>query len=99
MSVAGGITQTLFDAGTLPHRTRAASASLDPARRQYQLGGIHYRTLLNAQRRWQQARISLVQAEANRHADTAALFRALGGGGWHRGDVDPAQVAENAKQS
>jgi NodT family efflux transporter outer membrane factor (OMF) lipoprotein len=143
-SIAGGITQTLFDAGTLLHRKRAtvaafeetaaqyrstvikacqnvadslralqsdadamlaaaaaersASASLDLARRQYQLGAIDYLTLLNAQRTWQQARISLVQAEANRYADTAALFQALGGGWWHRSDVAP-QVAENAKQS
>ena len=40
----------------------------------------------------------LVQAEANRYADTAALFQALGGGWWHRSDVAP-QVADNAKQS
>jgi outer membrane protein TolC len=25
-----------------------------------------------------------VQAQANRYADTAALFQALGGGWWHR---------------
>jgi NodT family efflux transporter outer membrane factor (OMF) lipoprotein len=143
-SIAGGVTQTLFDAGTLLHRKRAAVAgfeqtaaqyrstvikacqsvadalralqsdadamvaaaaaersafaSLDLARRQYQLGAIDYLTLLNAQRTWQQARINLVQAEANRYADTAALFQALGGGWWHRSDVAP-QVAENAKQS
>jgi NodT family efflux transporter outer membrane factor (OMF) lipoprotein len=141
-SIAGGITQTLFDAGTLLHRKRAAVAafeqtaaqyrgtviracqnvadtlralqsdadalvaqaaaersafaSLDLARRQYQLGAIDYLTLLNAQRTWQQARISLVQAEANRYADTAALFQALGGGWWHRSDV--TQVAFNANQ-
>ena len=28
--------------------------------------------------------INLVQAQANRYADTAALFQALGGGWWHR---------------
>ena len=129
-SIAGGVTQTLFDAGTLLHKKRAAVAafeqtaaqyrgtviracqnvadalralqsdadalvaqaaaersafaSLDLARRQYQLGAIDYLTLLNAQRTWQQARINLVQAEANRYADTAALFQALGGGWWHR---------------
>ena len=66
------------------------------ARTQYQLGAIDYLTLLNAQRTWQQARISFVQAEANRYADTAALFQALGGGWWHRSDV--AQVADNAKR-
>ncbi|HET7884039.1 MAG TPA: efflux transporter outer membrane subunit [Acetobacteraceae bacterium] len=141
-SIAGGITQTLFDAGTLLHKKRAAvaafeqtaaqyrstvikacqnvadalralqsdaeamvaqsaaersaAASLDLARRQYQLGAIDYLTLLNAQRTWQQARISLVQAEANRYADTAALFQALGGGWWHRSDM--TRVADNAKR-
>jgi outer membrane protein TolC len=42
---------------------------------------------LNAQQTYQQARINLVQAEANRYADTAALFQALGGGWWHRTDL------------
>ena len=66
---------------------RAAFASLDLARRQYQLGAIDYLILLNAQSTWQEARINLVQAEGNRYADTAALFQALGGGWWHRNDV------------
>jgi hypothetical protein len=30
-----------------------------------------------------------VLAQANRYADTAALFQALGGGWWNRADVDP----------
>jgi hypothetical protein len=29
----------------------------------------------------------LIQAQANRFADTAALFQALGGGWWHRGQL------------
>ena len=36
---------------------------------------------------FQQARINLVQAQANRYADTAALFQALGGGWWGRADL------------
>ena len=28
-----------------------------------------------------------MQAQANRYADTAALFQALGGGWWHRTDL------------
>ena len=31
--------------------------------------------------------MSLVQARANRNADTATLFQALGGGWWNRADV------------
>jgi outer membrane protein TolC len=34
-----------------------------------------------------QAVINLVQAQANRYADTAALFQALGGGWWNRTDL------------
>jgi outer membrane protein TolC len=43
--------------------------------------------LLSAEQAYQQARINLVQAQANRYADTAALFQALGGGWWHRADL------------
>ena len=38
--------------------------------------------------------ISLVQAKANRYADTAALFQALGGGWWNRTDVDPKSMGK-----
>ncbi|HYZ20638.1 MAG TPA: efflux transporter outer membrane subunit [Rhodopila sp.] len=135
-SIAGSITQTLFDAGTLQHRKRAAAAALEQAaaqyrgtvirafqnvadalralqsdadllheqaaaersaaasyalaRMQFQNGAISFLTLLNADRTWQQARLTLVQAQAQRFSDTAALFQALGGGWWHRTDVAPA---------
>ena len=45
--------------------------------------------LLNAQQTYQQALLNVVQARANRYADTAALFQALGGGWWNRSDVKP----------
>jgi outer membrane protein TolC len=129
------VTQTLFDAGTLQHKKRAAAAALEQAAAQYRStvigafqnvadslralqsdadlvheeaaaeraasdsyalartqfrdGGISYLTLLNADRTWQQARLNLVQAQALRYSDTAALFQALGGGWWHRTDVVP----------
>src|SRR5512134_2391849 len=62
----------------------AARASLELAQRQFELGAGSYLTLLNAQRQHQQARIGLVQAQAARYSDTAALFQALGGGWWNR---------------
>lgn len=40
--------------------------------------------LLNAEEAYNQAVINRTQAEANRYADTAALFQALGGGWWNR---------------
>jgi NodT family efflux transporter outer membrane factor (OMF) lipoprotein len=61
-----------------------ARESLDLATRQYQLGAVSYLALLDAQRSYQQARVALVQAQAARYADTAALFQALGGGWWNR---------------
>jgi NodT family efflux transporter outer membrane factor (OMF) lipoprotein len=134
-TVAGNVAQTIFDAGTLLHKKRAADAafdeaaamyrgtvitafqnvadtlhaiqsdadtlkaavaaeraafeSLEIARLQLQLGAIGYLGLLTAQNTYQTALIALVQAQAARYADTAALFQALGGGWWNRDDVAP----------
>ncbi len=65
----------------------AASDSLGLARQQYSAGAISYLTLLNAERTYEQTRIGLIQAQALRFADTAALFQALGGGWWNRNDL------------
>jgi NodT family efflux transporter outer membrane factor (OMF) lipoprotein len=62
----------------------AAHATLDLTQKQFELGAVSYLSLLNAERQYQQAKISLVQAQAARFADTAALFQALGGGWWNR---------------
>jgi len=139
-SIAAGVSQTLFDAGALLHKKRAAVAAFDEAaaryrstvikafqnvadalralqadaaalraqadaektaadslglaREQYRLGAINYLTLDTAERTYQQAHINLVQAQANRYADTAALFQALGGGWWHRNDVSPDAIGK-----
>jgi NodT family efflux transporter outer membrane factor (OMF) lipoprotein len=131
----GGISQPIFEGGTLLHRRRAAIAgynqalaeyrytvlmafqnvadtlnalqydaetlradavaensaahNLGVAREQYQGGYIPYLTLLSAENFYQQTLLTLIQAEAMRYADTAALFQALGGGWWHRQDVKP----------
>jgi NodT family efflux transporter outer membrane factor (OMF) lipoprotein len=65
----------------------AAKVTLDLAQRQLKAGYAGYLPLLTAEQAYQQARINLVQAQANRYADTAALFQALGGGWWHRADL------------
>jgi NodT family efflux transporter outer membrane factor (OMF) lipoprotein len=134
-TVAGNVAQTIFDAGTLLHKKRAADAAFDEAaamyrstvisafqnvadalhalqsdaetlkaayaaeraafksleivRRQLQLGAVTYLALLTAENTYQTALIALVQAQAARYADTAALFQALGGGWWNRDDVSP----------
>lgn len=61
----------------------AAKVTLDLTRRQLQSGTANYLAVLNAEQAYQQASISLIQAQANRFSDTAALFQALGGGWWN----------------
>ena len=75
------------DARTLNAQAEAdasASESLELVRRQFALGAANYLALLNAERQADQAKIGLVQAQAARFADTAALYQALGGGWWQR---------------
>lgn len=62
---------------------QAAAGSLAIIDRQFTLGASSYLALLTAQRTEQQARIALIQAQAARLTDTAALFQALGGGDWN----------------
>jgi len=139
-SVAGNVAQTVFDAGTLLHKKRAADAafdqaaamyrstviaafqnvadtlhalqsdadtlkaayaaeraafkSLEIARRQLQLGAIGYLGLMTAENTYDTALLALVQAQAARYADTAALFQALGGGWWNRQDFVPAKSTD-----
>jgi NodT family efflux transporter outer membrane factor (OMF) lipoprotein len=128
--LAGGLTQPLFDGGTLKHREGAARAAYDQAaaqyratvlnafqnvadslqaiqsdaialraadkaeraaakslaigRRQLELGDISTMALLGVEQTYQQARLSLVQAQTNRLEDTVALFQSLGGGYWNK---------------
>ncbi len=65
----------------------AAQKSLELTRQQLHLGQVNNLTLLTAQQIYLQTSITRVQAQANRYADTAALFQALGGGWWNRLDV------------
>jgi NodT family efflux transporter outer membrane factor (OMF) lipoprotein len=65
----------------------AARITLDLSQRQLKDGYINYLSLLSAEQAYQQARIALLQAQANRYADTAALFQALGGGWWNRAEL------------
>ncbi len=129
-NAGASLTQTLFDAGALLHKKRAADAALDQAAAQYRaavilacqnvadslralesdadalkasaeadraakktldfarqqriLGTISLVAVLNAEQSYVTAELSLVQAQANRYADTAALFQSLGGGWWNR---------------
>lgn len=75
-----------YDAMTLKAQSDAEAAARDTleiATKQVRFGATSYLSLLNAQRQYYLARILLVQAQALRFADTAALFQALGGGWWN----------------
>jgi NodT family efflux transporter outer membrane factor (OMF) lipoprotein len=65
----------------------ASKTAFDLAQQQFQSGYAGYLSLLGAEQTYLQASLNLVQAQANRYADTAALFQALGGGWWHRADL------------
>ena len=137
-SIAAGLTQPIFNGGSLQARRRAAIAAFDQSAagyqqtvlgaflnvantlralasdadalaaqanaealarqsfdlitRQYKLGAISNFSLLDAQRTWQQTRIALVQAQAARLADSAALFQALGGGWWNRAELADVSI-------
>ena len=84
-----------FDAVALKAQADAEAAareSLDMTVKQLQFGSASYLALFNAQRQYEQAKIGLVQAQAARYADTAALFQALGGGWWQREEQDRLPV-------
>jgi NodT family efflux transporter outer membrane factor (OMF) lipoprotein len=66
----------------------AAKTNLDLTQRQFELGAVNYLSFLVAQRDYQQVRIGRVTAQAQRYADTVALFQALGGGWWNRPATD-----------
>ncbi|GLQ98285.1 efflux transporter outer membrane subunit [Dyella mobilis] len=90
-SVADTLTALDQDAAALKAAAAAndaAKVTLDLSERQWKDGYAGYLSLLSAQQAYQQARINLIVAQANRFADTAALFQALGGGWWHRSDLN-----------
>ena len=71
------------DARRLRDRGEAAEAAktiLDVTSQRYETGGVSHIELLEAQRRHLRARIAESQALADRFADSAALYQALGGG-------------------
>jgi NodT family efflux transporter outer membrane factor (OMF) lipoprotein len=98
-NVADALRALEADARALKAEAEAAEAarkSLELTKEQFKLGAVNYLNLLNAQRQYQQTRISVVQAQAARFADTAALFLALGGGWWRPVPETETQVSTAA---
>jgi NodT family efflux transporter outer membrane factor (OMF) lipoprotein len=88
------VSNTLYalqaDADALAAQTiaeRSAAESLALVQEQYKSGAASYVQVLSAEQSYQTAAVALVKARAQRYADTAALFQALGGGWWNRHDV------------
>ncbi len=73
---------------------RASKLSFDLARQQMQTGNANILVLLTAQQTYLQAAIQVVQARAARLADTAALYQALGGGWWNRGEPPTEKILD-----
>jgi NodT family efflux transporter outer membrane factor (OMF) lipoprotein len=98
-NVADSLRALELDASALKAQAEVealAREALELSTRQYQLGAVSYLVLLDAQRSYQQARISLVAARAARYADTAALFQSLGGGWWNRPVAEQSGAAPTA---
>jgi NodT family efflux transporter outer membrane factor (OMF) lipoprotein len=89
-NVADTLTALTQDAEALKAATaaeRSAGTTLELTRKQQEAGYANYLALLNAEQAYQQSLLVLIQARANRYADTAALIQALGGGWWNRPDL------------
>ncbi|HEX7389237.1 MAG TPA: efflux transporter outer membrane subunit [Acidiphilium sp.] len=89
-NVSDALLALQYDATALAADTAAetsARASLAVVENQYHLGGVSYTAVLTAEQTYQTAVIARIKASAQRYADTAALFQALGGGWWNRQDI------------
>jgi NodT family efflux transporter outer membrane factor (OMF) lipoprotein len=93
-NVADALHASLSDADALAANVdaeNAAKVTYDLTRRQMESGYVNYLTLLSAEAAYSQAVLGRVQAQATRYGDTVALFQALGGGWWNRGEKTAAR--------
>jgi outer membrane protein TolC len=85
--VANALKSLEASANTLASAASAeknAGVNLHLVTQQYKLGTTNYLAVLNSQTQYQQAKINLIQAQADRYTSTAALYAAIGGGWWNR---------------
>lgn len=85
LNVADTLRALQHDSTVLDAQARALHAAqqgYELVRIQYQSGAVNYLNVLVSETLYENARIAFVQAEAQRYADTAALYIALGGGEW-----------------
>ena len=82
-NVANALRALEADALALEARSAVVDETLATYRlmeARYQLGGVDQWTVIDAERRYQEALLARIQSTANRYADTVALFQAMGTG-------------------
>jgi NodT family efflux transporter outer membrane factor (OMF) lipoprotein len=101
-NVADSLHAVVDDADTLAatlKAERAARVAADVAMEQMKDGFTDYLTELAAEISYQQALLTLVQAQSTRFGDTVALFQALGGGWWNRTEDSGEKLATNTAEA
>ncbi|HUN72540.1 MAG TPA: efflux transporter outer membrane subunit [Steroidobacteraceae bacterium] len=96
VDVADALQALQHDADSYTAHNRAledARANQDLAVAEYRAGKYTELQVLTAEQQYQNAALTQVQADAERFTDTAALFRALGGGWWDVADRAPLSAA------
>jgi NodT family efflux transporter outer membrane factor (OMF) lipoprotein len=94
VEVANALQALQHDADSYAAHGQALTAARDDrdlALAQYRAGKYTELQVLTAEQQYQQAALTQVQADVQRFTDTAALFRALGGGWWNA-PHDPAAL-------
>ncbi|MET0658949.1 MAG: TolC family protein [Steroidobacteraceae bacterium] len=80
--VADALEALQHDAAELDAQARAekaAQSTVDLTQRSYKEGNVGILQVLDAERRYQQARLGYVRADAQRYTDTVQLYLGLGG--------------------
>ena len=99
VDVADALQALQHDADSYTAHNRAleaARASRELAIQEYRAGKYTELQVLTAEQQYQDAALTQVQADAQRFTDTAALFRALGGGWWNATDRAPLSAADSS---
>ncbi len=94
LSAFQNVADTLYALQADSHALQAAvvaeqtsAESLTIAKKQLALGQVNGLAVITADQAYAQTRLALIQAQAGRFTDTAALFQALGGGWWGRSET------------
>jgi NodT family efflux transporter outer membrane factor (OMF) lipoprotein len=106
ISALQNVADTLHVIDSDAQALRAAAASeqtskkvLDLTVAQYKLGYVSYQNLLLAEQNYRLTTLSLIQAQAARLGDAAALYQALGGGWWNQSKSSTPNLQQGVNAS